>query len=432
MFTNGDRGGWLQAVANRIMDGGSSPPSIDLLNITVPPTVSTRVSDGYCTVAAARGLQNGKNLKDDDLKEGWRIIIDEMITLLREQGFVAGNDAALTWMKPLDGTWKVSMSDEDRQHTVFGQIERRKVRDRAVVGERDEITGDRTTRGIFETGKARPLELDVVGPRGGTTKQHFAIHPLALTIPPMTENEREGLRADIEKNGVKIPIVIYEKKILDGRNRAYLASVLNKPVSIMEFKGTGEEARRYVISLNIHRRHLSPLQLGAMAEELYGKKADKMVAEAHRQGSIRGGKVTLNSVQPSQPKRAPQRDDIVANLAKADGIRTTRHVIANVKQLMDAPQTFARVKRGEFHKIGAAFAAAALERGQPLPTVRPEMTPRSVVERLGACIDNLNRILIDCEISAGQKPEKISERLDMIVDLTAQVRQELRKRKMIG
>jgi hypothetical protein len=157
-----------------------------------------------------------------------------------------------------------------------------------------------------------------------------------------------------------------------------------------------------------------------------------MVAEAHRQGSIRGGKAVPNSAQPSTPKQAPKRDDIVAELARADGIRTTRHVIANVKQLMDAPQTFARVKRGEFHKIGAAFVAAALERGQPLPAVRPEMTPRSVIERLGACIDNLNRILIDCEISAGQKPEKISERLDMIVDLTAQVRQELRKRKMIG
>ena len=51
----------------------------------------TRVSDGHCTAAAAFGED-----RRGDKEAGWRVIIDEMVTLLREQGFVGGSDQALT------------------------------------------------------------------------------------------------------------------------------------------------------------------------------------------------------------------------------------------------------------------------------------------------------------------------------------------------
>jgi hypothetical protein len=95
-----------------------------------------------------------------------------------------------------------------------------------------------------------PLELQVIGPRGGITQQKFGIHPLATLMPSYTEAERESLRASIERDGVEVPIVIYQGKILDGRNRGYFASIFNKPVHITEFTGTEEQARRLVIKLN--------------------------------------------------------------------------------------------------------------------------------------------------------------------------------------
>jgi hypothetical protein len=55
-----------------------------------------------------------------------------------------------------------------------------------------------------------------------------------------------------------------------------------------------------------------------------GAKADKMAAEAHREGSIRGNQnrsqAVPKSAQPGTTKQAPKRDDIVVNLAKADGV----------------------------------------------------------------------------------------------------------------
>jgi hypothetical protein len=431
MFASGDRASWLQAVASKIMDGGNSPPSIERLNLIVPPEIVTRENDGHVTVAAALGEEARK-----DFKAGWLVIIGEMISLLREQGFVGGNDQGLTWIKPFDGTWKVTMPD-GASFTVLGQRERRMSRDRSVIGERDEVDGSRVgIPSLFEIGRMHPIDLQVIGPRGGITQQSFELHPYALAIPPMTLMEREMLRASIERDGVKVPIVIYQKKILDGRNRSYFAWIFKKPVRIEQFEGTDDEARRHVLILNIHRRHLNGVQLAILAEEFYGARADKMAAKAHREGIERGHEnrrlSTLKSVQTNEPPRGPQRDEIVANLAKADGLRTTRYAVAGIRPLMDAPKTLAKAKAGEFHKMRDAQKAALIETEKPIPAVLAEVKPKTVNERLGMCIDNLNKILIDCDIQAGNTlPLMISERLTRIEMLVGLVRQALRDRKMI-
>jgi hypothetical protein len=181
-----------------------------------------------------------------------------MLSLLREQGFVGGSDKGFTWIKEIDGTFKVNMPDGPR-FTLFGQRERRMVRDRSFVGERDEKDGSRIgPPSVFESGRGHPLTLLVESVRGKITEEKFELHPLALLIPPMTEAERESLRTSIEQEGVRVPLEIYEKKILDGRNRAYFAAVFKKPVRMRIFEGTEAQARQHVMRLNLHRRHLPP------------------------------------------------------------------------------------------------------------------------------------------------------------------------------
>jgi len=62
-----------------------------------------------------------------------------------------------------------------------------------------------------------------------------------------------------------------------------------------------------------------------LAEEFFGARADKMAAEAYKKGVGRPHLSVPKSAQILSPKQAPKRDDIVANLAKADGIKTTRY-----------------------------------------------------------------------------------------------------------
>jgi hypothetical protein len=126
-----------------------------------------------------------------------------------------------------------------------------------------------------------PRELVVIGPRGGTSMQKFELHPFALAFPPLTKAECEMLRASIERDGVVVPILIYQGKILDGRNRAYFAEMFHKPVKIEVFEGTEEEARRLVATRNLHCRHLSPTQVQLVAGELSSD--DETVERLHEQ-----------------------------------------------------------------------------------------------------------------------------------------------------
>ena len=92
----------------------------------------------------------------------------------------------------------------------------------------------------------------------------FAVHPLADLIPAMSDGEYAELRADIEANGLLAPIMLYEGKILDGRHRARACGELGLEPETHEYEG--EEAARFVISMNVHRRHLTTTQKAMIAK----------------------------------------------------------------------------------------------------------------------------------------------------------------------
>jgi len=50
----------------------------------------------------------------------------------------------------------------------------------------------------------------------------YEFHEIAGIFPLMEKEELEALTKDIAENGLQEPIILYEGKILDGRNR-YLA-----------------------------------------------------------------------------------------------------------------------------------------------------------------------------------------------------------------
>jgi len=65
------------------------------------------------------------------------------------------------------------------------------------------------------------------------------------------------------------PLTLFEGKILDGRNRAEAAKRTGLLfIPIEEFEGTFEQARDYVISLNLIRRHLDTGQRAMIAAQL--------------------------------------------------------------------------------------------------------------------------------------------------------------------
>jgi N6-adenosine-specific RNA methylase IME4 len=93
-------------------------------------------------------------------------------------------------------------------------------------------------------------------------------HEYANIFPMMNANDMRSLLDDMKANGYdkSAPIVLYENKILDGRNRYAAASQLGIEPTFADFQG--DDALKFVIRHNLNRRHLSETQRGVIATKL--------------------------------------------------------------------------------------------------------------------------------------------------------------------
>lgn len=90
----------------------------------------------------------------------------------------------------------------------------------------------------------------------------FELHPLCTLFPRITGAEFEALKADIKANGLRQPIVIHEGMILDGGNRYRACLEIGVTPDTVEFAGGNLVS--FVLSSNLHRRHLSAGQQAAI------------------------------------------------------------------------------------------------------------------------------------------------------------------------
>jgi hypothetical protein len=91
----------------------------------------------------------------------------------------------------------------------------------------------------------------------------LSFHPLSEMFPLLEGERFTELVEDIRRNGLQHKISLYEGKILDGRNRYRAARELGIEIQTEIYSGT--DPLGYVLSANLHRRHLSENQRGMMA-----------------------------------------------------------------------------------------------------------------------------------------------------------------------
>src|SRR5262245_26035227 len=102
--------------------------------------------------------------------------------------------------------------------------------------------------------------IDIQNTGTGTSTQ-LEFHPLANEFPLLEGGELEELVGDIKAHGQREPIVLYENKVLDGRNRYNACRALGIEPRLSRFEhiaAPGDTPEAYVLSANAHRRHLTP------------------------------------------------------------------------------------------------------------------------------------------------------------------------------
>lgn len=136
----------------------------------------------------------------------------------------------------------------------------------------------------------------------------YEFHPIANLFPLMTDEELDALAEDIKVNGLTFAIMLYEGKILDSRNRFLACQRAGVEPGYEEYEG--DTPIEFVLSLNLHRKHLTTSQRAAIAAELatlpQGARTDLASNEARfsqSQAGVAMG-VSRSSVQRAAAVRA--------------------------------------------------------------------------------------------------------------------------------
>lgn len=184
-------------------------------------------------------------------------------------------------------------------------------------------------------------------------------HPYAELFPALSDDEIGDMVADIKKHGLRHPIVVHEKMILDGRNRFRACQMAHVNPTFTPYKG--DDALAFVLSENLHRRHLTPSQRAVVAANLAnlsdGQKKSATsndVPPVSQADAAKAMHVSVPSVQRAKKllEEAPAKD---VEAVKA-GKKTVNEVLTKIeskktkppqqgRQKMD-PRIFARMEDG--------------------------------------------------------------------------------------
>jgi ParB-like chromosome segregation protein Spo0J len=115
--------------------------------------------------------------------------------------------------------------------------------------------------------EADPVNRDREGFAMPEGDDHF--HPVAGLFPMLEADDFAALVEDIRLHGVREPIVRHrDGRVLDGRNRLLACRQLGVPCPERSFEGDDSDVLSFVVSMNLHRRHLDASQRAMIAGEL--------------------------------------------------------------------------------------------------------------------------------------------------------------------
>lgn len=181
-------------------------------------------------------------------------------------------------------------------------------------------------------------------------------HEYADIFPMMGEAELNAIVEDMRKNGFDehAPIVTYQGKILDGRNRYKAAQLAGVKPDFIEY--TDDDPLAYVIRHNLTRRHLNESQRAVVA----GRLANMTHSD--------GAKITnskKNAYANLQERKAWDARGAMSQSRAAEMLNVSPRTVATVKAVEKAaPELIEKIERGEMTAHEAQKTMKAKERNE--------------------------------------------------------------------
>lgn len=218
----------------------------------------------------------------------------------------------------------------------------------------------------------------------GVKVQQLRLHPLARSIPQISQKEFEELAADIKAHGVKVPVVVYDGQVLDGRHRVAVAAALRVPVRVEKFTGDETAARDHVISLNVKRRHLTIAQRALIVQELFLPEAEAKARERQLAGTAnRTNTIAPDGAKVETDTNRTNHTKALEDAAKQSGGLATVRTLQRMAPVRDAPKTQEKIRSGEIKTSTAARREAIKETGRDEPEQAPAAQLRTAYSQIG-------------------------------------------------
>jgi len=252
------------------------------------------------------------------------------------------------------------------------------------------------------------------------------VHPAAEFFPLMSPDERRELGEDIKKHGglPEMPLLLWEAEkdaplfLLDGRNRLDAMEAVGLPVLDKEGKWLawaldtrcctrirGEDPYAYVMSANIHRRHLTAEQKRELIAKLLKaqpEKSDRQIGKMARTSKNTAAVVRREMERRGQIDHVEKRKDTKGRKQLAKRGPTSRAKPANKPKT--APADVQAIRDDAAKRICALM-------GRPEPPAREDIGPTSTTEiaRKDAEIEELRNAKRQLEIKVAGLQSKIEE-----------------------
>ncbi len=185
------------------------------------------------------------------------------------------------------------------------------------------------------------------------TADELTAHPLAEILPMMRDDEMNELTESIDCVGQQEPVVMFEGKVLDGRNRVEACRRLGCPVEARSFSGTNIDALEFVTDSNLQRREMTASQKACAAVDLIPHLREGVQEERRK-------KITQRALEREKRRRDPAAGpDPCINAGICSDEITTADIAANILAVSTRYVNYAQQLKSQRPVVFAAVKAGA-------------------------------------------------------------------------